>query len=89
MIHEVTATEARKLIRQAVAEGAVFFVKHAQDRMVERRVNDADVKMALKLCGRLDEREEMPKQGGTCWRVSSTVDGRRIGVGVELVTADA
>ncbi len=44
----MTKHEARKLVREILVNGVVFFSGHARKRMAERKISEADVRNILR-----------------------------------------
>jgi uncharacterized protein DUF4258 len=78
------AHEALSWIKEAVREGRYIRTKHFFERMTERVVTLADVAAALRRASRCETYSQLPRHGGSCWRVhGQDLDGRRLAVGVE------
>jgi hypothetical protein len=81
----LNTSELKKVLREAVNEGRVVYVKpHAETRMSERGFTRPDVERALK-SGSHNEQKSGYQNGQWRYRITGkTVDGNSIEVAVEV-----
>jgi hypothetical protein len=80
-----TKEEVKKWVHDAIMYGLYTPSVHFKERCVERRTSMTDVHHILQKGRRIEPYPGMPKNGGSCWRISGfNTDGdRQISIGIE------
>lgn len=85
-----TPSEARRWIREALQQGLFTPSVHFKQRLVEREIDMLDVHAAIGRCSSVEPHTDMPRNGGSCWRIEGPdADGARtVAVGAEAFEKD-
>ena len=78
-------SQALKVIRAIIKDGALAFTKHSEERMLERKIDMQDVLNVLKKGRIFDEPEPHPKTNRWVYRVEGVaLDGGKVKVAVDI-----
>ncbi len=82
--------DARKWIQEAVRSSRYTATGHVGQRLAQRRLNMDDLLHAIEHPRKVEPYPDMPRHGGTCWRLfGPDVDQEQeIGVGIEAYLDD-
>jgi hypothetical protein len=77
--------DARKWIQEAIRTECYTVKPHVRDRLRERKLTMEDLLHAIASPRALESYPDMPRHGGTCWRLfGRDMDGaKEVGVGFE------